>query len=114
VWGVAIALVVIASLVPAFLLPQVPAGGDKLEHFTAYGLLAVVAVQLFGTRDALIRAGLGLIALGIALEFAQGIFTTTRAMDAFDALANSLGVMVGLLTVFGRWRNALLTFDWRY
>ena len=105
-WWLAIALVIVPSLVPAFWLPQVPAGGDKLEHFFAYFLLAAAAVQLFATRAVLTRAGVGLIVLGIALEIAQGLFTSTRQMDPHDALANALGVIGGMataLTPMGDW-----------
>lgn len=111
-WCCAIALVVMFSLLPAPDLPGVPPGGDKLEHFLAYGLLAAGAVQLFATRGAL-RAGIGLIALGIALEIAQGLFTATRMMDAWDALANTLGVLAGLATAWTPWRDALLRMQRR-
>src|SRR5512133_272139 len=98
-WWCAIGVVVVASLVPAMLLPEVPAGGDKLEHFSAYALLAIAAVQLFEARRAVWRAGPGLVLLGIGLELAQGLLTSTRQMDAQDALANTLGVLAGLWTV---------------
>lgn len=112
-WCSAIALVVLFSLAPAFVLPQVPTGGDKLEHYVSYFLLAAAAVQLFATRGALLRAGLGLVALGIALEIAQGLLTSTRQTDAYDALANTLGVLGGLATVLTPWRDLLLGHDRR-
>ena len=112
-WWCGVVAVVLCSLVPAFLLPEVPQGGDKLEHFSAYALLAAAAVQLFTPRRALVRAGIGLVALGIGLEIAQGLFTTTRQMDVYDALANTLGVTAGLLTVLTSWRDALLRADRR-
>jgi VanZ family protein len=107
-WWSGVAVVVACSLVPAFLLPQVPDGGDKVEHFASYFLLAAAAVQLFRPRMALLRAGPGLVAMGIALEIAQGLLTTTRQMDPSDALANSLGVACGLLTLLTPWRDLLL------
>ncbi len=112
-WGLAIMLVIVASLVPAFVLPQVPTGGDKLEHFSAYFLLAAAAVQLFAPRGFLTRAGVGLILLGIALEIAQWSFTTTRQMDPHDALANTLGVIVGMATVLTPMRDWLLCMQRR-
>lgn len=107
-WCCAIALVVMFSLLPAPDLPAVPAGGDKLEHLFAYFALAAGAVQLFATRRALAAAGVGLVALGIALEVAQFLLTSTRMMDAWDALANTLGVLAGLATALAPWRDALL------
>ena len=107
-WCVAIAAVVVGSLLPATDLPPVPAGADKLEHFAGYGALAAIAVQLFATRAALVRAGLGLAALGIVLEVLQSVLTVTRMMDGWDALANCLGVLAGLATVLTPWRDLLL------
>ena len=107
-WWFGVAAVVAFSLVPAFLLPQVPDGGDKIEHFLSYFLLAAAAVQVFLPRHALLRAGPGLVAMGIALEIAQGVLTSTRQMDATDALANSLGVAAGLLTLLTPWCDLLL------
>lgn len=110
-WGVAIAAVIVGSLLPATDLPPVPAGADKLEHFAGYGALAAIAVQLFATRAALARAGLGLAALGIVLEVLQSVLTVTRMMDGWDALANCLGVLAGLATVLAPWRDLLLRLD---
>ncbi len=107
-WGLAISSVIVASLLPAFVLPQVAAGGDKLEHFLAYFLLAASAVQLFATRATLLGSGLGLVLLGIALEIAQGVFTSTRQMDPHDALANTLGVIGGMSTALTPMRDWLL------
>lgn len=112
-WWCAIAVVIAASLLPAFLLPDVPAGGDKLEHLGGYFLLAAAAVQLYAARRSLLRAGVGLVLLGVALECAQGLLTSTRQMDAWDALANSAGVLVGMATVLTPLRDALLHFDTR-
>lgn len=112
-WGLALAAVLLGSLLPAPELPQLPHGADKLEHFGGYGLLAAFAVQLFATRAALLRAGLGLVALGIALEFAQAWFTSTRMPDAWDALANAAGVAAGLATALTPWRDALLRLQRR-
>jgi VanZ family protein len=110
-WGIAIAAVVVGSLLPAMDLPPVPAGADKLEHFAGYGVLAAIAVQLFATRAALWRVGLALVVLGIALEAAQFLLTSTRMMDAWDALANGLGVMAGLATALTPWRDLLLRLE---
>lgn len=110
-WCVAIAAVIVGSLLPAADLPPVPAGADKLEHFAGYAVLAAIAVQLFATRAALARAGLGLVALGIALEVLQSALTSTRVMDGWDALANCLGVLAGLATVMAPWRDLLLQLE---
>jgi VanZ family protein len=107
-WICALLATVVASLLPVFLLPVLPPGGDKLEHFGGYALLAAAAVQLFAGWRALSRAALGLVALGVVLEIAQGAFTTTRQMDAFDALANTCGVAGGMATALTPLRDLLL------
>jgi len=110
IWIAAITLVVVASLVP---VPDLPPGGDKLEHFLAYFALAAGAVQLYARWPALLGAGLGLVLMGIGLEHAQGMLTATRVMDRWDALANTLGVIAGLGTQLTPWRDALLRWDAR-
>ena len=110
-WTAAVAAVCAASLVPMSSLPSVPAGTDKLEHFVGYALLAAGAVQLFGRRLSLLSACVTLALMGVGLEYLQGRMGLGRAMDTRDALANTLGVLVGLATQFTRWRDALLRFD---
>ena len=109
-WGMVFA-VIVGSMLPALLLPDVPRGGDKVQHLLGYAVLAAVAVQLFATRASLLRAAGGLVAMGVSIEIAQGTMTTSRAMDAWDALANTLGVLIGLATVLLPVRDALLKFE---
>lgn len=111
-WWLAIVLGVVVSLVPPPPM-QAPAGSDKVVHLLAYGALAVGAVQLFATRAALLRAGVGLVALGITLELAQDAFTVTRMLDPRDAAANTVGVLLGLLTARTPLRDVLLRLDRR-
>ena len=111
-WCMAIAAVVIGSLSSPPQLPEVPSG-DKWLHFTAYFVLAASAVQLFARWSALLGAGIGLVLLGIGLEYAQGALTVDRMMDAGDALANTLGVIAGLGVQLTPWRDLLLRFDRR-
>ena len=111
-WSLAIAVVVVASLLPAPELPDAP-GSDKLHHFLAYFALAAAAVQLYARWTSLLGAGLGLVLLGVGLEHAQGALTETRMADYRDALANALGVVAGLGTRLAPWRDALLRLDQR-
>lgn len=111
-WSLAIAAVVVASLLPTANLPEVP-GGDKLHHFFAYFVLAAAAVQLYARWPSLLGAGLGLVLMGVGLEHAQGVLTETRMADYWDAMANTLGVVAGLATRLTPWRDALLRFDTR-
>jgi VanZ family protein len=103
-----IGTVIVGSMLPALLLPDLPPGSDKLEHVLGYAVLAAWAVQIFATRRALVVAGVGLVALGVAIEIAQDALTTTRMMDAADVVANSVGVLLGLATVLLPMRDWLL------
>ena len=111
-WWLAILLGIAISLAPS--VPgDAPRGTDKLVHFLCYGALAVGAVQLFATRAALLRATVGLVALGVALELAQEALTQTRMLDPRDAAANTLGVLLGMLVARTPLRDVLLRFDTR-
>jgi len=112
-WSLAIAVVVVVSLVPAPGLASLPSGTDKVEHFLAYAALAAGAVQLYARWPSLLGAGLALVLMGIGLEHAQGVLTATRMTDRWDALANTIGVIAGLATQLSPWRDALLGFDTR-
>jgi VanZ family protein len=105
-WWLAVAVVVVLSLVPPPPM-ELPRHGDKIEHLLAYAALAAAAVQVWRPGRPLLLVGLGLVLMGVLLEFAQGALTATRQADPADALANALGVLLGLLTVFTPWRDLL-------
>ena len=111
-WWTAIALGVVVSLVPPPPI-DMPRGSDKLVHLLSYGALAAAAVQLFASREALLRAGIGLVLLGAVLEVAQYALTSTRMLDPRDALANTFGVLLGLATVYTPLRDVLLWLEGR-
>lgn len=111
-WCLAIAIVVVVSLMPPPPMPDID-GGDKIGHFLAYFVLAASAVQLFRNWPALLGAGLGLVLLGVGIEYAQDTLTTTRMIDPKDALANTLGVIAGLATRLTPLRDLLLRMDGR-
>lgn len=112
-WWLAVVLVFVVCLVPAPDLPLTPPGGDKLEHFLAYFLLAASAVQLYQGRRTLWCVAIALVALGVAVEFAQGALTTTRSMDPWDAVADLLGVAAGFAIALTRWRDLLIRIEAR-
>ena len=85
--------------------------GDKIGHFVAYGTLAAWAVMIFRQSRGWWLSAFGLIVLGIALEFAQGYFTSNRMMDWRDALADIIGVGLGLCVCLLPMQNMLLKLD---
>jgi VanZ family protein len=110
-WWVGIVAVFVVCLLPAPDLPQLPEGGDKVEHFLAYFLLAGAAAQLHAQRVTLWRPALGLLLMGILIEILQGMLTTTRSADVADALADAAGVVAGLALAWTPVRGWLLALD---
>jgi VanZ family protein len=100
-------VVAILSLTPA--VPNV-AGSDKLGHFLAYAVLSIAFSLIIRQRKSLWRILFGLIAFGILMEYLQGL-TGYRYADPEDALANSIGVIFGLLFHFSPLRRVLLRVD---
>ena len=67
---------------------------DKLDHFTAYFGLALLATLGWGLRRSLVWVILGLMALGGSLEIVQSL--VGRDGEWGDFFANDLGTLVGL------------------
>jgi VanZ family protein len=106
-WWLAIALTITVCLIPPPPL-DLPPNSDKVEHFLAYFVLAGAAVQIYRTRAALLWACVGLVGLGVGIEFLQGALTVNRMADPMDALANSVGVLAGMALAFTPLRDLLL------
>jgi hypothetical protein len=73
--------------------PMLFAGQDKLEHAGAFAVLTWLGLHC-GWRHRW-SLGLGLLAFGIAIEFAQ-YFTATRQADVWDAVADAVGIALAL------------------
>jgi VanZ family protein len=92
----ALAFVIWGELTPdpqAGVLGWISDINDKVLHFFAYFGLAGLAAAALKGRPGTFRAVLGLIALGIVLEFVQG--AVGRDESAYDALANACGAVLG-------------------
>lgn len=114
IWILGWLLAITLSLVrPPPLGLDVP-DSDKFGHLLAYGTLSAWAVMLFATRRGWLLAALGLVALGIGLEFAQGALTDYRLRDPRDALANTLGVLLGMGVAMTRMQGWLQALDRRW
>lgn len=70
--------------------------GDKVQHIVAYASLSLWFFQVLLSRPSRLLAAAGLIAMGIALEFVQGM-TGYRFFSVADMAANTLGVLAGWL-----------------
>ena len=106
-WGMALA-VLVGSLWPS--MPSVAGGvSDKLLHFLAYVVLALVFAAAFSRRHWLAIA-LGLAAFGALIELLQHWLPGRREAEWLDMAANLGGIVVGLaaaLVVPHRWRQKL-------
>lgn len=92
-WGAALVLLVLALMpVPAHFVwvPYV----DKIEHAVSFLVLMALG-QLAGITPRW-RLALGLLGFGIAIELVQAL-TSWRQGDVTDALADALGIALGLL-----------------
>ena len=99
VWLLAIAVVIVGSLLPNT-SPAMRAlnsfhFSDTFEHFCAYAFLAFLPA-LHERRRFTLLAALGAVSLGVSLEFAQ-LFADGRSWQFSDIGADASGVCVGLL-----------------
>ena len=105
-----VALVIYLSLMPPpSHMPGFP-GADKLSHVAAYGILALWFGFIYLPGSRYVCFSLGLILMGVVLEFVQG-FSGFRRMDYYDMLANASGVAGGWLLARTRLCGALTAFE---
>ena len=107
-----VVIVTILSLLPGSSLPEVPTGVDKLEHAIAYGGLTLWFTGIY-PRSRYITIAVALLALGAAIEWAQGAMHLGRSRDLLDVIANSVGIVSGIvvsLIWLGGWAQRLE--DW--
>jgi VanZ family protein len=90
-----VALAIIASLIPGQKLPETHVS-DKFEHSVAYALLTLWFTGIY-PKTSYWKVGIGMFALGVAIEFAQGAMPFGRQADLRDVGANALGIVIGLL-----------------
>ena len=92
-----------------FNIPQ----GDKVVHFIFYFVAAVLGslfiIETKEVKSVLIKnlklLALLLIFFGIIIEVIQEGMTINRSGDVFDALANSLGVILGIIGIFTQFQG---------
>jgi VanZ family protein len=80
--------------------------GDKIGHAAAYAALMLWFAQLHLQRWQRVPVALWLLALGIALEFAQG-WTGPRTLSIADMGADAAGIALGWFAAPPRGPNLL-------
>jgi hypothetical protein len=90
-WGM-VAAIIVLSLIPVEV--DLGEGRDKLAHFVAYGSLSFWFGMIFGGRGVQLGIAVAFAAMGVALEFLQGL-TDYRSFEVADMIANGVGSGLG-------------------
>ena len=101
-WVLDILAVIAGSLLPGNSFPiraldRLPIS-DKIEHFAAYLLLALLPA-LHESRRFVIISAVGAILLGIGLEYGQ-LYSELRDYEIADMITDAGGVCLGLASGF--------------
>jgi VanZ family protein len=94
IWCAALAATLFVCLVPLPAMDAPVLRFDKLHHALGHALLAAWAAMLFDRRRALLRACVGLLLFGLAIEGLQALLPW-RSAELLDIAANALGVALG-------------------
>jgi len=92
----AVGLAIVVCLMPTDRLPLPSSLSDKSEHFIGYLLLSCWFGGIY-PRSRYWIIGIGLVVMGVLIEVAQGAMGWGRQADVLDVIANSTGVVAGLL-----------------
>lgn len=112
--GLGLVLVVVYLSLADIYVPQAPSTlGDKINHLIAYGVLCGWFGQLLHSWLSRMAMAFCLVMLGVLMELMQGL-TLYRVFDLQDAVANTLGVLAGLLALTLGADNLLRWFEKRY
>jgi VanZ family protein len=105
-----LAAVVVLSLVPSPEIAVSVEGLDKLEHGLVWLAATTWYAQLLASRRRLALYAIGFLALGCAIELAQGL-TPWRSADWRDLVADAIGVGLGYALAFTPVRRVLSRVD---
>ena len=95
-WFLSILFVSCLSLLPKINPPVDFKYSDKIWHFLAYCWLSFLPYVGFKNKRRALLGSLLMILLGGGLEFAQS-FIPERDTSLFDLVANSIGVIIGII-----------------
>jgi VanZ family protein len=104
-WGMVFSVFVL-SLIPVDV--DLGQGRDKIVHFVAYGSMSFWFAMLFEGRVRQIGIALAFAAMGVGIEFLQGL-TDYRTFEVADMVANATGAALGWGVAQTPLANAL---DW--
>lgn len=110
-WSLAILICYVAALTFGSLgsadkMPELGSSfDDKIYHLIAYGVFTLLVYNYFsfkGVNYKIYYTAAAVILYGIIIEVLQYALTTNRTLDAFDVLANSLGVLIASVALLVR------------
>ena len=90
-----LALVIFFSLTPKLNIP-LDGGKDKFGHFISYLVISLIPCIVFVSRKKIYVTSILICLMGIAIEVIQEKFIG-RNGSVYDAMANSAGIIVGLI-----------------
>ena len=105
-WIAWLLLLIILSLTPGNNLPDFSFELfeiDKLVHFTFYFMLMILMNLGFRTKKnepylkSIVLIGVIGLFIGWSIEYIQGEFILNRYFDYFDIVANSIGIVSGII-----------------
>lgn len=85
---------------------------DKVGHFLAYAVLMGWFGQIFNGRIPLFLFVIGFVFMGISLEYVQGM-GHHRHFEYADMVANTIGVVLGLLLTITIFKGSFHWFEHR-
>jgi VanZ family protein len=97
-FAVALATVLVASLLPPASLPPVHSGWDKADHALAWLALGLLGMHAWPGRATRVMAGL--LAYGGAIELLQGL-SAWRQAEWADLVADGIGLAAALAVQAG-------------
>lgn len=95
VFGFGLVLTAVLLLMPSYAVPKAFDFYDKAQHGLVFVTLAVAGPMAYPQRLKTVCLGLSLY--GGLIEVLQSTVTTTRHGDVVDWLADTLGIVVGLV-----------------
>lgn len=76
------------------------ANKDKIVHFIFYFVMAILWLNYLvrtSSQNIYTKVLLATVSYGVLMEVCQGVFTTNREADVFDAIVNTIGAMSGIM-----------------
>jgi VanZ family protein len=84
---------------------EIDTGWDKLNHVVAFSAMAFSACFAFAHARHAVVIALALLAFGVFIELVQSQIPA-RSAEAFDVLADGVGILAGLLPACAWQRRA--------